>query len=98
MNFLCKIKALTHRTLPASANPIIGRSIATKTVVTRLGGRKVIGDYARSRIVSGALFYGRAYWRTFASAGFAYHSGPPIRYRPTTKNPFDRRAFVGGLI
>lgn len=98
MNFLCKIKALTLRTLPASANPTIGRFIATKTVATRLGGCKQIRNHARSRIVSGALFYGRAYWRTFASAGFAFLSGPPIRYSPTTKNPFDRRAFVGGLI
>lgn len=98
MKFLNKMKTLTLRTLPASANPIIGRSVGTKTVPVRLGGRNSYRDHARSRIVFGALFYGRAYWGTLASAGVAITSGPPIRYRPTTKNPFDRRAFVGGLI
>ena len=96
MSFLNIFKAKARAVLPASANPGIGRSVGTKTVAIRLGSRKGHSDYARSRIISGALFYGRAYWGALASAGFALFSGLPTRYSPTAKNSFDRRAFFGG--
>lgn len=97
MNFPNLFNAAPHRALPVSTNPTMPNSIATKTVAIRIGVRNEICDHARSRFVSGALFYGRAYRGTSASAGFASLSGTPTRYSPTTKNPFDRRAFVGGL-
>lgn len=98
MKFRNKMNAIAHRTLPASANPIIGRIVGTKTVSMRLGSRNEICEPSRSRIVSGALFYGRAYLGGFVPAGLASLSGLPTRYSPTTKNSFDRRAFNGGLI
>jgi len=96
VSFLNIFKAQAHDALPASANPGIGRSVGTKTVAIRIGVRNGIRDHARSRIVSGALFYGRAYWGALAPAGFANASGTPTRYSPTAKNSFDRRAFFGG--
>jgi len=96
LSFLNIFKAQAHDALPASANPGIGRSVGTKTVAIRLGSRKYICDHARSRIVSGAFFYGRAYWGALAPAGFANVSGLPTRYSPTAKNSFDCRAFLGG--
>lgn len=84
--------------LPVSANPTIACQVGTKTVPVRFSSRKKVHSVQpRHRIVSGAIFYGRAYCGGDEPAGVAVSPGLLTRYSPATKIPFVRRAFAGGM-